>query len=418
MRFGILTQYYPPEMGAPQARLSELAARFTARGHTVTVLTAMPNYPTGKIHPGYGGLFRRDIIEGVSATRCWIYPSNSVHTLPRLASYGSFAASSAVLGALALPRLDYLLTESPPLFLGPSGYALARIKGARWIFNVSDLWPESAVRLGVIGPGVALQMAERLEAWCYRHAWLVSGQSTGILSDIQARFPEVPTYHLSNGVDTAKFTSNPERSAWRERIAHEGECVILYAGLHGMAQGLDQVLEAARRIGREVRARFVLAGDGPEKRSLVTKARELGLSNVRFLDPVPRAEMPALLNAADIAVIPLKVHLPGAVPSKLYEAMAAGVPVVLVGEGEPADIVRDTQSGIAVRPGDANGLESAVRRLASEPALRAMCGANGRRAAVARFDRNQIADAFITHLEKQMADLEAAKTVAAASGAA
>jgi glycosyltransferase involved in cell wall biosynthesis len=402
MRFGILTQYYPPEMGAPQARLSELAARFVDHGHEVTVLTAMPNYPTGKIRPGYGGLFRRDAMEGVGVKRCWIYPSNSVHRLPRLASYASFVASSTALGAFMLPRPDYFLTESPPLFLGISGYVLARLKRARWIFNVSDLWPESAVRLGMIGRGAALELAERLEAWCYRKAWLVSGQSVGILADIHARFPGVPTYHLSNGVDTTMFTPEARQPALRCGLGDPDECVVMYAGLHGIAQGLDQVLETAYRIDSQLRTRFVFVGDGPEKRGLIGKARDLGLRNVSFLDPVPRQDIPALLNAADIAVVPLKLDLPGAVPSKLYEAMAVGIPIVFVGEGEPAAIVRETKSGLVVRPGNVSDLEAAVRRLAADPEFRAECGNNGRRAAIERFDRRRIADAFIAYLEDRL----------------
>lgn len=399
MRLGILTQYYPPEMGAPQARLSELARRFVERGHEVTVLTAMPNYPTGKTTAGYGGLFRAEGIEGVNVKRCWIYPSNSVHKLPRLASYGSFVASSAVLGAITLPRLDYLLTESPPLFLGVSGYLLARLKRARWVFNVSDLWPESAVRLGMIGLGMALELAERLEAWCYRKAWLVSGQSVGILADIRARFPGVPTYHLSNGVETTMFTPASRQPELRCRLGKPDECVVMYAGLHGIAQGLDQVLEAARRLDGQLGTRFVFVGDGPEKRGLVGKARDLGLPNVRFLDPVPRHDIPSFLNAADIVVIPLKLDLPGAVPSKIYEAMAVGVPIVFVGEGEPAAIVRETRSGLVVRPGNVSDLVDVVRRLATDRELRAECGGNGRRAAIERFDRRHIADEFITFLE-------------------
>jgi colanic acid biosynthesis glycosyl transferase WcaI len=369
----------------------------------VTVLTAMPNYPTGKITAGYSGLFRRDDIEGVKVKRCWIYPSNSVHRLPRLASYGSFVASSTALGALMLPRQDYLLTESPPLFLGISGYLLARLKRARWIFNVSDLWPDSAVRLGMIGRGAALELAERLEACCYRKAWLVSGQSVGILADIQARFPKVPTYHLSNGVDTTVFTPEESRRSERRcKLGNPDQCVVMYAGLHGIAQGLDQILEAARRIDVPLDARFVFVGDGPEKRRLVGKARDLGLLNVSFLDPVRRQDIPGLLNAADIAVIPLKVDLPGAVPSKIYEAMAVGVPIVFVGEGEPAKIVRETKSGLVVRPGNASDLVAAIRRLAADREFRVECGDNGRRAAIERFDRRNIADKFIALLETRL----------------
>ena len=402
MRLGILSQYYPPEMGAPQARLSELAARFVQRGHEVTVLTAMPNYPGGKIMPGYGGWFRSENMDSVRVKRCWIYPSNSVEKLPRLASYASFVASSAVLGMFTLPDVDFLLTESPPLFLGISGYALARLKRARWIFNVSDLWPESAVRLGIIGPGIALRLAQRLEAWCYRNAWLVSGQSAGILADIHARFPQVPTYHLSNGVDTTMFVPATIPPGPRTESVDLDDCLIMYAGLHGIAQGLDLVLEAARRIDGKLRARFVFAGDGPEKRGLIQKARDLGLRNLRFMDPMPRENIPAALRQADIAVVPLKLDLPGAVPSKLYEAMAVGIPVVLVGEGEPAAIVRETKAGLVVRPGNVSELEAAVRTLATDRRLRAEYGANGRRAALERFDRRHIADAFINYLENRL----------------
>lgn len=133
MRFGLLTQYYPPELGAPQARLSELAARLVARGHEVVVLTAMPNYPGGEIYPGYGGLVRWEEQTGVRILRSFIYPSQSLGLVKRMASYLSFVSSSLVAGSLLLPRLDFLMTESPPLFLGISGFLLSRLKGARWI---------------------------------------------------------------------------------------------------------------------------------------------------------------------------------------------------------------------------------------------------------------------------------------------
>ena len=400
MTFGILTQYYPPEMGAPQARLAHLAKQFVRRGHEVTVLTAMPNYPTGRILPGYGGPYSNEVLGGVTIKRCWIYPSNSVRRLPRLASYVSFVASSLAVGAITMPSVDYLLTESPPLFLGVSGYLLNRLSGSRWIFNVSDLWPESAVRLGMIGPGMALRSVSRLEAWCYRNAWLVSGQSRGILSNIKERFPKTSTYYLSNGVDTEVFTPIAERSGICTTFADNNrECVVMYAGLHGIAQGLHQVLEVARRISSELRVRFVFLGDGPEKRALMARARDLSLKNVQFLEPVPHLEIPTALSAADIAFIPLKIDLPGAVPSKLYEAMAVGLPILLTAEGEPASIVRETGAGIVTQPGNINQMESALRKLASDGGCRREYGSNGRRAAIQQFDRSRIADAFISYLE-------------------
>jgi glycosyltransferase involved in cell wall biosynthesis len=402
MRLAILTQYYPPEIGAPQARLSDLARNFVERGHKVTVLTAMPNYPTGRVYPGYSGLWKREDFEGATVLRSLIYPTQSVAKAKRLTNYFSFAASSALLGTAALPRVDYLMTESPPLFLGPTGWLLSKLKRARWIFNVSDLWPKSAVQLGVVGRGPGLRAAECLESFCYRHAWLVTGQSREIINDVRDRHPNVPCYHLSNGVDTGFFDPVRRSAAVRsELLGNTGaSCVALYAGLHGIAQGLGAVLEAAARLGDVVGLSFVFVGDGPEKSRLVEQARSLGLSNVRFLDPRPRAAMAELVASADIALVPLWAQLTGAVPSKIYEAMGAGLPIVLVARGEAPAILDSAGCGIAIAPGDICGLADALRRLASDPSARAQMGARGREAAVNSYDRRSIAAAFIAHLEE------------------
>lgn len=401
MKLAILTQYYPPEMGAPQARLSELATRLVKAGHEVTVITAMPNYPTGRILPGYGGLIRRETMDGVRVIRTFIYPTQSAGMVRRLANYFSFVVSSALIGTFLLRRHDFLMAESPPLFLGMSGWWLARVARARLIFNVSDLWPESAVSLGVVRAGSAThRLAARLEAWCYGRAWCVTGQSRGILRSIQDRFPTVRTYHLTNGVDTMAFTPDRSTAAARDRMRGSNDQIVAaYAGLHGLAQGLDQVVEAAARISGDARGvRFVLIGDGAEKAMLQVMARERGATNIEFMDPQPKAELPALLASADIVLVTLKHEIPGAVPSKLYEAMATGRPVVLVATGEPAAILEQARGGIAVDPGDVEGFVAALRRLRDNESLRRELGANGRRAAVEHFDREGIVSRFESFL--------------------
>lgn len=407
IHLGILTQYYPPEIGAPQSRLSDLARRLVERGHKVVVVTAMPNYPLGRRYNGYGGLGCREELEGAVVWRSYIYPTKSVATLQRLFHYFTFVLSSLLVGVTRLRRLDYLMTESPPLFLGLTGFLLARLKRARWIFNVSDLWPETAVRLGVVREGWALSAARRLESFCYRKAWVVTGQSREILEDIERRFPRVRTYHLSNGVDTSLFRPERRSAAARARLLESAAgdqvaCVAVYAGLHGTAQGLDQILAAVARLdGRGPLTVFI--GDGPEREALIRRKEELRLDRVRFLDPLPREEIPALLASADIALVPLKVPLPGAVPSKVYEAMASGVPVLLVANGEAADIVRSAGAGLVVAPGDIDGLADGLRRLANNVSERRTMGEAGRRAAVAQFDRRQIAARFLRYLEENTA---------------
>lgn len=404
MHLIILTQYYPPEIGAPQRRLSELAERMVKAGHTVTVLTAMPNYPLGRIHDGYSGLMRRETRDGVTVIRTFIYPTQKASLIHRLSNYFSFVLSSLLFGTFVLPRADFLMVESPPLFLGLSAFWLSAVRRARLIFNVSDLWPESAVRLNIIREG---SMAHRLSAWlervCYRTAWLVSGQSRSILSDIQRRFPAKPTFLLSNGVDVGKFALDTRDPAVRARIAAEPEqIVVLYAGLHGLAQGLSQVVAAAERLRDFPRLQFVLVGDGPEKAALVADAAARRLDNIRFLDPVPAGDVPPLLCAADILLVPLKEFIPGAVPSKLYESMASGRPVLVVAEGEPAEIAASYEVGRVATPGDIDAIVRALRELADDAELRDRLGANGRRAAQTHFNRDTIVAGFIQHLEHHL----------------
>jgi colanic acid biosynthesis glycosyl transferase WcaI len=370
VRVGILTQYYPPEMGAPQARLSELAARLAELGHETLVLTALPNYPQGRIHEGYRRLLVSEQQGDVSVLRTPIWPTKSVSLIPRTASYLSFALSSLVVGAVRLPRLDVLITESPPLPLGLTGFLLSRLKRARWVFNVSDLWPETAIALGSLGNGRLTRLAYRLEAFSF-----------------------------VNGTDTDRFSpARRSETFWQDRVGDD-RTIAVYAGLHGACQGLDQLIEAAEEL-QDDRLRLVLVGDGPEKEALVESAGRRRLGNVTFLEPQPKDAVPALLASADIAVVPLRTRLPGAVPSKLYEAMASGLPVVLVAEGEPAEILRSTKAGIAVSPGDVKGLADALRRLAESEDERDELGAAARAAAVERFDRRPIVDRFIDELKR------------------
>jgi colanic acid biosynthesis glycosyl transferase WcaI len=400
MNLTILTQYYPPEVGAPQNRLSNLAANFAAAGHEVTVLTAMPNYPVGKIQNGYGGLLKREWQGTVRVIRTFICPSKSAALIPRLLNYLSFVFSSAVFGSFVLKPTDYLLVESPPLFLGLAGIWLSRLKRARLIFNVSDLWPESAVRLGVVRrDSVACKLAQRVESLCYRRAWLVTGQSQSILDDIVSRFRGQRTFLLSNGADTETFHPNRRSARVRARLSKNGEFVVLYAGLHGLAQGLDQVLEAAEVLCSEGDYRFIFIGDGPEKKKLMSKAYQNRRDSVEFMDPVPANEVPALLASADALLVPLRMHIPGAVPSKLYEAMASERPTVLVASGEAADIVQRYEAGLVVEPGDVSSLIRAVRQIRSDPALARSLANNARLAAVQHFDRARIARSFISWLE-------------------
>jgi len=202
-------------------------------------------------------------------------------------------------------------------------------------------------------------------------------------------------------VDTNRFAEAVNGRA-HQSLNVNGHCVVMYAGLHGLAQGLGQALTAAEALLEDRRFRFVLVGDGPEKKMLMGQAAQRGLTNVEFQDPRRSEEIPALIAGCDIVLVPLTSYLLGAVPSKLYEAMAGGKPIILVASGEASQIINEHQAGIAVEPGDIKGLVQALKTLLAQPQLRRTLGENGRRAAKQHFDRETIVSRFREFLEEKL----------------
>ncbi len=392
MKIGILTQYFPPEMGAPQARLSELAVRLQRRGHELTIITAMPNYPTGRVFDAYRRrLFARENMNGMRIIRTAIYPSKSSNLMVRLASYMSFVFSSLLLGTWSIGKLDLLIVESPPLFLAMSGIPMARLTRARMVLMVSDIWPDVAVRMGDMIGGTQLRMMEWLEALAYRYSSCVALTNPGAAEQIRSRFPSAPVGVISNGVDTSCF--RPELRS--EEIRREfgimpGEFAAGYCGLHGIFQGLEVVVEAAKRLQDCPRIRIVMVGEGPTKTDLMAQAQAAGLKNIAFYPHQPKSRMPAILASMDASLIPLAASLPGTMPSKVYEALAAGVPVVVTAGCEAEQLVKRYNVGRLFAPGDAEILAGAIRDLADDPSVREEISRNALQLAP-RFDRNVIA---------------------------
>lgn len=393
MKLLIVTQYFPPEMGAPQARLFELATRLQQKGHTVTILTAMPNYPTGKVFKGYRWKLRRtEEMQGLRVIRTCIYPSNSSHALPRLLCYASFVISSLVLGIWGLGRQDVVLFESPPLFMVPTGLLIGWLARGRIVMNVSDIWPDILVRMGHGQDGIFMKAMFWLERFGYRHSDAVALTNPGAMAQIRERFPDVATTVISNGVDTKLFRPELRSEEIRASLgAGPGDFLAGYCGLHGLAQGLEAVLLAAGQLQDQPRIKFVMIGDGPVKEKLVAMAREMKLTNVTFFSHRPKKEMPAVLASCDASLVPLLARLPGTMPSKVYEAMSAGVPVVVAKGCEGEALVNQFDVGRAFEPMDGQDLAKAILDLASHPekvqAIRANCIHLAQ-----RFDRGVIAE--------------------------
>ena len=265
MRIVFLTQYFPPEVGAPQNRISHLASTLKENGADVTVLTAMPNYPKMVVHEEYRGRwFCREDINGLEVLRSWIFVNKSRKNLVfRLLSYFSFVITSLLVGIFRLRKFDYVICESPPLFLGISAYVLNSINGGKLILNVSDLMPESAERLGLVTNKLLLSASYKLEEFLYRHSFLVSGQTQGIARNISSRFPKLSVYRLKNGVDLSFFRAEGVDSDWRTTNGYSSEdFILLYAGIVGYPQGLDVILRAAVRLKGHPDIKFAIVGSG------------------------------------------------------------------------------------------------------------------------------------------------------------
>lgn len=407
MKILILTQYFPPETGAPQNRLYELAVRLKTNGADVSVLTAMPNYPQMQLHQKYRGKFYcYEEMDGLHVHRCWIYVSKSKRIFKRLLNYFSFVKTSFWIGWFILGKYDYLLCESPPLFLGITAYLLKKLKRAKLIFNVSDLWPESAEKLGLVTNRFLLKISTRLEEFLYRNTFLITGQTQGIVKNISDRFPDKKVYWLPNGVDIDYFNPDNIKSEWRlKNNFSENDFILLYAGIIGHAQGLEVILNCANILCNKKEIKFVLMGDGPEKGNLISLKNKMKLENVFFFESVLKKEIHTVLKSVDIAIIPLKkIDLfKGAIPSKIFEALAMKKPILLGVEGEAKELfIDEAHAGIAFEPENATYLANAVLNMIENIDQMKVYGSNGSEYVKRKFNRDIIAVNFFNLLKDNL----------------
>jgi glycosyltransferase involved in cell wall biosynthesis len=395
MRTLIVTHYFPPETGAPQARLSALAATWAADGDEVTVLTGMPNHPTGTVPPAYrGAIRRREHLDGYQVIRTWLYATPNEGIARKTAGHLSFMISSVLLGGRRSGPADTVVVSSPTFFSIGAAWVLARMKRARLVVEIRDLWPAIFVELGVLTNHRLIRLLERLELAAYAAADRVVVVSDGFRANLIDRgVPGDKVHTIRNGVSLDRFdpgaTADPRV---RDRLgARAGDCLVLYLGTHGISHGLRGVADAAARLAGEP-VRFTFIGEGADKSRLQRRVAELALDNVTLLPGVPHQEVPALLAAADICLVPLRdVPLFSTfIPSKMFEYLAAGKAVVGAVAGEAAQILRDA-GAVVVPPEDSAALADAIRMLAADPQRRQAMGRLGRAHVEDCFDRVALA---------------------------
>ena len=360
MKITVITQYYKPEMGAPQNRLYEMCRGLKDNGADVSIITGMPNYPTGKIFDAYKGKFSMtETLDDMEVKRYWLYASNARKVLPRIWNMISF--SLMVLCSLFYLRKrhnDYIIVESPPLTLGESALILAKLNGAKLVLNVSDLWPLSAKELGAMTEtSISYRCLEKLEHHLYKKSCFCMGQSQEIVDYIKGHGAK-EVYLFRNGVDPRRFEgidAKPE----------EGKVKLVYAGLLGFAQGIADICKNVNfaDLGME----FHIYGAGGEQAEIEATIADNPNRGIYYHGVVSRQELPSKLKEANMTLIPLVKNIFGAVPSKIYESMAAGLPIMFVGEGEGARIVKDNEIGLVAHSKDYKGLEENIKFAVSHP---------------------------------------------------
>jgi len=408
MKILYLSQYFPPEMGAPAARAAELSRHWAAAGHEVTVLTGFPNHPTGIVPPEYRNKFRRLVAhentDGVNVVRTWLLPFPNRKAHERMLNYSSFCASAAVTG-LFLSRPDVVIATSPQLLVGLSGWWLARWKRVPFVFEVRDLWPES---LAAVGMGDSNSLLHRtlakIAAFLYRHSDRIV-VVTPAFEDHLVEHWRVPRGRISvveNGVETGLFAPQPATDLRRE-LGVEGKFVVSYIGTMGMAHGLETIIAAATQLqNTNPEIAFLMVGAGADKDRVVARAQQQGLHNLRFVDQQPRERIPSYICASDACLVLLKKTdlFKTVIPTKMLEFMSCARPVILGVDGQARTILEEARGGLPIDPENSEALVNAILCLAANREMARELGQNGREHMVREFSRQQTAEKYIGVIER------------------
>ena len=405
MRILYLSQYFPPEAGATQTRAYEMAHNWIQLGHSVTMLTEFPNHPSGIIPPQYKRkFFERSFLDGIEVIRVWVKASPVKNFRNRILFYLSYMFNALIAGIfLTRGRYTLIYATSPPLFVGGAALVLSYLKRIPMVFEVRDLWPDSAVALGELSNSRAISWATKLENACYRKAIQVIVVTHGIYNClIQRGISPDKLFVLPNGANIDMFKFNPEeRERIRSELELDGRFIVIYAGIHGLAQGLETIIETARVLQVYPTIHILLVGDGPKKSELLSLAKEYNLPNITLLPEKPREQIPAYLSAADVALVPLRKAeiFKGALPSKIFDAWACKRPVFLSIDGEARELVETIHAGVFVPPEEPNKLAEAIINMMNSPKELDSMGENGCAYTKQYHSRKALAEILISYIE-------------------
>lgn len=395
MHILFLTENYPPEVNAIASRVSERAAYWARDGHDVTVITSFPNFPQGRLYAGWRQKwFASESVDGVRVVRVRTYIARNERVLKRTIDFISFMIA-AVIASFRLPRPDVVVATSPQFFAAVGGWLVSVLKWRPFVFELSDLWPASIRAVGAMRDGLLLRLVERLELFLYRRAARIVALTEAFKRNLVRRgIDAAKVCVVINGVELARFSPRQRDPVVERELGLAGRFVVGYIGTLGMAHDLGNAIQAAAILRKHGDIRFMFMGDGADKPAVAAEAGRLGLENVVLADPRPKESMPSCWSVCDVALVHLKDDpvFAEVIPSKIFEAMAMGLPILLVApRGEASSIVEREGVGVVVPAGRAELLAQAVEALAADPARRRVLAANALGAAP-RYSRRRQAD--------------------------
>jgi glycosyltransferase involved in cell wall biosynthesis len=402
----IVCHYFYPEIGAPSSRWLDIGKVWAASGHEVLVITAFPNHPTGVIPAPYRGKLRMtERIEGMTIHRNYVYATPNEGIFKKTIGHLSFMISSVLFSLFKVKRPDVVIVSSPTLFSVVSGYMFSLVHRAPFVFEVRDLWPDAIVKLGMMSNRFMIRALEKLEMFMYERSRLIVTVTEAFKRNIVHRgIARTKVEVITNGVDVSLFH---ERTGGKgddlaTRMGWHGYKVLLYAGAHGISQGLSTLLDVAKGLQDEQELLFVFIGEGAEKKALMHYARELQLTNVQFLEPLTdKEQLLQLYHAAYVSFVPLR-NLPlfdDYIPSKMFEILASGCPIIASISGEAAEILRLSGGAMVVPPEQVEELVVAVRWLVANPDKRATYAEQGRQYVQLNYSRQLLAEQYMRYLE-------------------
>jgi putative colanic acid biosynthesis glycosyltransferase WcaI len=387
-----LTENFPPETNAAATRVFERACYWARWGHQVTVVTCAPNFPHGRVFEGYRNrCIQTEQMSGIRVVRVKTFISANRGIVRRTLDFLSFMVSGFI-GGLLQPRPDVVAATSPQFFAAVAGWAVGAVRQVPFVFELGDLWPASISAVGAMGRNPALRAVEKLELFLYRRSAAVAALTRSFKENLTARgiSPDKIAV-VVNGVDLPRYGPRPTDETLASEWGLNGKFIVGYVGTHGMAHALGNVLNAAEKLRDVQQIRFLLAGAGAEREALMVDAKARRLDNVVFMPSQPKERMPAVWSLCDVALVHLKDSpvFAGVIPSKIFEAMGMGLPVLLAAPtGEASEIVKGSAAGLHIPAEDPDALAIAVKKLKDDPALLSDLSAQSL-AAAPRFSRER-----------------------------